>query len=498
MATSDIAMERVQALLKVDTGDGSLYSHVVKIASAMSQQKPNDALDIIESLSHNLKKANFRGTGAPDPEQDIIVDADADEKRRQWCENALTLVRQPSDPLSSSKVLGAVQNYMEDATMFEWAGVGFGRQENFHIAMSLRKLAADVDGLGKLRLWGKVLGTQGDYYVAEGTIQVPDTRGEGAPPPPVLPGSPEYDVEGRGEGANTNTYWVSSGGAAPWVRLPVARASNIVAARKFKHLMTGQLGSPVNTMPFFPGRENHYLRAQIARITSTCTLAVSGYYEVDDAEDAKKNAIRVANEGAPEFPGHETLAGLDGWVHAAPALLSTGKSSWPNFDNLEEGTLSEEVLNAINVQRDNEPEKGMLEAIGTDLVAELGVEDAGEGSPAWNIKGQYTFPDATKSYRITAVRSMIWPGAIAVAQGSRFANLYVGYAQKCATLVDPYKESGLPLAGASAFSSGNMQLPLAPEDVMDEPNYQEEQEEPQPPLADDASDGDDMEPPDDA
>ena len=38
----------------------------------------------------------------------------------------------------SLQVLGAVQNFMEDAAMFEWAGVGFGRQESYHIAMSLR------------------------------------------------------------------------------------------------------------------------------------------------------------------------------------------------------------------------------------------------------------------------------------------------------------------------------------------------------------------------
>jgi radial spoke head protein 4A len=281
--------------------------------------------------------------------------------------------------------------------------------------------------------------------------------------------------------------------------LPAARASHIVAARKIKHLMTGDLGSPVLSTPWFPGKERHFLRAQIARITATCTLAVAGYYEPDDAEEAKKNSIRVVEGALEAFPGHEALATLEGWVHSSPALLSTGKSGWPDLDSLEEGTLPEETINAINAQKDAEPEKAMLEGVGPDL-EELKPEEA-EGSPAWNIKvygdkGQYTFPDNAKSYRITAVRSLIWPGAVTVAQGTRFANLYVGYGQKCATLVDPYKESGLPLTGASAFSSGNFQLPLAPEDVMGEPDDQEEQEEPQPPLMDEASDGEDMEPAD--
>jgi len=164
---------------------------------------------------------------------------------------------------------------------------------------------------------------------------------------------------------------------------------------------------------------------------------------------------------------------------------------------LEEGTLPEETIAAITAQSEAEPEKAILEGIAADL-EELKPED-GEGTPAWNIKvygdkGQYTFPDSTKSYRITAVRSLIWPGAVSVAQGSRFANLYIGYGQKCATLVDPYKESGLPLTGALPFSSGNLQLPMAPDDVMEEPNDQEEQEEPQPPLMDDASDGGEEDP----
>jgi len=499
MGTNDIALERVQALLKIDTGDGSLYTHVVRIARAMATEKPNDALAQLETLSKSLKKGAYRGALAPDPEQDIIADAAAEEKRQQWCADALRLVRPPSDPLSAPKVLGAVQNFMEDAAMFEWAGVGFGKQETFHIAMSLRKLAAETESLEKLRLWGKILGTDADFYVAEGTLQGPVSTPppEGAPVQPVLPGSPEYDVEERGQGANTSTYWVSAGGAAPWIRLPAARASHIVAARKVKHLMTGDLGSPVLSTPWFPGKERHLLRAQIARINASCTLAVAGYYENDSAEEAKKNSLMVVEGALESFPGHETLATLEGWVHSTPALLSTGKSSWPDLEGLEEGF--EEIVNDINAKKDAEPEKGMLEGIGTDL-EELKPDDA-EGSPAWIIKvygdkGQYTFPDNTKSYRITAVRSLIWPGAVTVAQGTRFANLYIGYGQKCATLVDPYKESGLPLTGASPFSSGNGMLPLAPEDVMEEPDDQEEQEEPQPPLVDDASDGEDMEPAD--
>eukprot|EP00449_Zooxanthella_nutricula_P005593 CAMPEP_0198516006 /NCGR_PEP_ID=MMETSP1462-20131121/17653_1 /TAXON_ID=1333877 /ORGANISM="Brandtodinium nutriculum, Strain RCC3387" /LENGTH=498 /DNA_ID=CAMNT_0044245519 /DNA_START=78 /DNA_END=1574 /DNA_ORIENTATION=- len=491
MGTSDIALERVQALLKVDTGDGSVYEHLVRIARAMATSKPDDALGRLESLSRSLKKGAYRGVAAPDQDEEVVADAAAEEKRQQWCEYAVNVARPPSDPTAAPKVLCAVHNFMEDAAMFEWAGVGFGKQETFHIAMSLRKLAADNESLDKLRLWGKILGISSDYYVAEGVLKA--TPGGAAKP--ALPGSPEDDVEPQGEGANTWCYWVSAGGAAPWIRLPSARASHIVAARKVKRLMTGSLGAPVDSTPWFPGKERHLLRSQIARISATCTLAVDGFFEPDDAEEAKKNAIRMSDPEGFTFPGHDALATLDSWKHAAPALLGTGKCTWPDLEAFEEGTLSEEQTAALTAAQEAEPAKEMLSGLGEDL-ADLLPEGA-EGSPAWNIKvygdkGTYTFEGGdAKSYRITAVRSMIWPGAISVAQGTKFANLYIGDGTKSAALVEPNKESGLPLANCAAFSSGNVKLPMAPEDVMDEPGDLQEQEEPQPPLPDEVSDGED-------
>merc|ERR1711972_578338 len=91
-----------------------------------------------------------------------------------------------------------------------------------------------------------------------------------------------------------------------------------------------------------------------------------------------------------------------------------------------------------------------------------------ESSPAWSIKvvgdrGVYKFGEDSKSNRVTAVRSLVWPGAVTVAQGTKFANIYIGYGLKCGTLVPSNRTSGLPLDGTSPF------MPLAPGDIMDEP-----------------------------
>lgn len=511
MGTSDIVLERVQALLKVDTGNGSLHEHLIKLSRKLAEEKPGEALNQLEALSRHLKKSNFRGQGAPDQTVPIVADAPAEESRLQWCDQVLKLVRPPSDPTASAKVLGAVQNFMEDAAMFRWAGVGFEKQESYHIACSLRKLASDTPSIESLRLWGKVLGSDGDYYVAEGVLEsipkVPPADGEEKPP--IMPDSPEFDVEQRGEGANTFTYWVSSGGCAPWVRLPAARASHIVASRKMKKLLTGDLNSQVLSMPWFPGKERHFLRAQIARISATCTLAPEGWYEKDE-EAAIPGTIKEA-AGAVEALaglGAEGLGDQPGasWVHRMSPLNKIGKCSYPDVDTLMEAETTPEsskpALKVIAAQK--EAEGGELDKeILSSIEGDLGDKKEGDESgmiTAWSFKvfgdkGVYKIADAEKAHhQVMAARSNIWPGAVAVAQGTKFANIYIGYATKCSTLLPPKPDSGLPLLDNTAPFSAGGESPLVPDDIMDEPEDLEEKDEPNPGEDDVASLGESVDP----
>merc|ERR1712216_880156 len=159
------------------------------------------------------------------------------------------------------------------------------------------------------------------------------------------------------------------------------------------------------------------------------------------------------------------------------------KEKYPNLGEDGEAAL-EKVINKISADKEKEEgggEKALLETIENDLK-----EDEMPESPAWSIKvhgdkGLYTVGDATKSYRVTAVRSLIWPGAVTVCQGSKFANIYIGDGLKCGSLVPP-KETGEPLAGTSPF------LPLVPDKIMEEPTDLTEHAEPNPELDDAESD----------
>ena len=55
---------------------------------------------------------------------------------------------------------------MELAFFFEQGGVGLNREEIIRIWMALKSLV-DTHSLQHVRFWGKMLGTEQNYYVAE-------------------------------------------------------------------------------------------------------------------------------------------------------------------------------------------------------------------------------------------------------------------------------------------------------------------------------------------
>ena len=82
--------------------------------------------------------------------------------------------------------------------MLEWAGLGFGAEENYRLATSLKNLSQSCE-VNNLRFWGKILCRDGDLYVAEGDVQ--KQFADEIPP----------DMEPRGkEGVNRLTFWVTN------------------------------------------------------------------------------------------------------------------------------------------------------------------------------------------------------------------------------------------------------------------------------------------------
>ena len=53
--------------------------------------------------------------------------------------------------------------------MLEWAGVNFGDGINFWLQKSITRLAV-TSGASSLKLFGRIYGTQKDYWIVQGTL----------------------------------------------------------------------------------------------------------------------------------------------------------------------------------------------------------------------------------------------------------------------------------------------------------------------------------------
>lgn len=445
--------EQLKAYMKSElNGQQSMYNHFCACVGKLLEEKPNDAMASLEGLSKYLKDASFKGASSPDPVEATWKESPGTlDARSQWAADLAELQKTPQEPVKC-----AVQSFMDDSAMFRWAGVGFSQQESYQITLAMRRLAQNTPSLVSLRFWGKILGTESDYLVAEGLVDGAETEKKGQ----------WGDSEPRGKGVNKYTYWVTSGPACEWTQLPLLTSQHIKAARAVKRLFTGDPDRELCTNPWFPGKEKHLLRATIGRISASCTLAVNGFYKIDEETD-----LQVEDPDFT-FPAAEELKSQATWVHAREMILLNGRTSYPEVDPEE----NEELAKQLEAEREADPPVNLHRSIGDDDPNEEAV------CRGWAIKvhgdtASYSFADAgNKSYAVTSVKSQRWPGAVTVGQGSRTANLYVGYGLKSENpTVSVYPQ--LPF------------LPVAPADVMDEPKDLEENGEPNPEEDDGASDG---------
>jgi hypothetical protein len=59
-----------------------------------------------------------------------------------------------------------------------------------------------------LRFWGKIYGSQRDYWVVEGVLDIAEEEKK------------EFFSEKRGEGVNKLVYWVADDILEDWIQLP--------------------------------------------------------------------------------------------------------------------------------------------------------------------------------------------------------------------------------------------------------------------------------------
>ncbi|CAE7561820.1 Rsph4a [Symbiodinium sp. KB8] len=400
--------EAAQAFLQTKAGESSVYDHMKEVVLKLITEQPGDALAAFEHVSAMVKASTGAGTGAPPPvgAGAAAEAAASQEQALAWAKGGLELFV----PGEEEEAGEPVQNLTDDANYLEWAGVSLGRTETFRLHASLKRLAA-AQPVQQLRLWGKILGLQGDYYVAECVMEGEDDLEEGAVD---ATGS---TIERGGEGVNKHTYFVASHAGGQWTKLPNVTPQQVVIAGQIKRYFTGSLQAAVGGHPPFPGTEAAFLRAVIARISADTVIAPAGIFKASEEEETYD--IEVADEEEEPFEPVD-LTDAANWVHATAPINVLGRVT-PNPPALDE--------EGEPIPDEDAPEPPTLLAAIAEDVTEPEDDDS-EPSPLWAVRScPSTGPPAggDETTVLAAAKSLKWPGAVAVGLGKRYVNMYVGY-----------------------------------------------------------------------
>ncbi|XP_037013968.2 radial spoke head protein 4 homolog A isoform X1 [Artibeus jamaicensis] len=442
----EIAVQNAKAyLLKTSSKSGlNLYDHLSEMLTKILDERPENAVDIIENISQEVKVAHFsKKLDTLQNEYEMLPTYEIAEKQK-----ALFLQEhlEGADQELEDEIAGnSLPNIMESAFYFEQAGVGLGTDETYRVFLALKQLT-DTHPIQRCRFWGKILGLEMNYIVAETELRegedeeemeeedVTEERDNGdseSEEDDELPRSfykaPQaIPKEESRTGANKYVYFVCNEPGRPWVKLPSVTPAQIVIARQIKKFFTGRLGTPIISYPPFPGNESNYLRAQIARISAGTHISPLGFYQFSEEEGEEEEEVeggRDSFEENPDFEGIQVVdlvESLSNWVHHVQHILPQGRCNW--FNPIQRSEEEEE---------DDDEEKEELDYIeqevGPPLLTPISEDLEIQNIPPWTTR---LSSNLIPQYAIAVLRSNLWPGAYAFCNGKKFENLYIGWGHK--------------------------------------------------------------------
>ncbi|XP_034036079.1 radial spoke head protein 4 homolog A-like isoform X2 [Thalassophryne amazonica] len=417
------------------------YDHLTRVLMKVMDERPENAVDVIEDLSQEVKRSEceISQTTLQNLPQPTAADSLVEPQR--------LLYSHGDEVDQEDELVDALLPHVNETGFYlEQAGVGFGREELQRISLALKQLV-ESQLLQRCRLWGKILGMESSYIVAEAeskeaeedveqnTEELAEEESEGdaqrneIDPLPQSTYKPPLIVpkEAPGTGANTFVYYVCKEPGLPWVKLPSVTPAQIRASRQIYKFFTGNLDAPVVSYPPFPGNEANYLRSQIARISAGTQVSPHGFFHFMQEEGVEEDeAPSDSYEVNPDFegiPAVEMTESLATWVHHVQHILQQGRCTWTNPALIpgEKPNEEEEAEDMNEVVEDPDVEVGP--PLLTSLLQDTDLFD----TPPWSSKMSSTL---IPQHAIAVLRSNLWPGACAYACGKKFENIYIGWGVK--------------------------------------------------------------------
>ncbi|NXB10870.1 RSH4A protein, partial [Cnemophilus loriae] len=492
-----LAIKNAKAyLLKTSTRSGlNLYDHFANILTKILDEQPANTVDIIENISKDVKWAKFQ------KKMDTLRDEHLIPPTFEAAEKCKALFVKEGGEEEREEVeeeMPSLPNVMETAFYFEQAGIGLSKDECYYIFLSLKNLI-NVQPIQTCRFWGKILGLEMNYIIAEVQLREggeeeetgeegEETTAEGEkemgeaeegeekekeaePPKSTYKPPPEVPKEENGTGTNKYVYFVCNEPGKPWVKLPPVTPAQIVCARKIKKFFTGRLDAPVVSFPPFPGNEANYLRAQIARISAGTHVSPTGFYQFANEDEEEEEGGGDTYEENPEFeppPVAEMVESLATWAHHVKGILNQGRCVWINPSQKSEENEEEEDEEEEDKEEEGEEQQ---EERGPPLLTLISEDEGMKDLPAWTAQAS---TDLIPQYSLAILQSNRWPGAYAFASGRKFENIYFGWGHK----YSPESHTpALPPPAQAEFPSGPGITETADPTVEEEMAFKAAQEE---------------------
>jgi radial spoke head protein 4A len=155
--------------IKSKTLDINLYDFLQKLYETKVEMNNDKVyLDLFEDISARIKKD---GTYFSEIKQRESLMKYLEEyvKNSVAVKNLLAPLAKPDDPTDLIQSVVYVPEYHSIFQSLEWTGVSVGEKESYLLTQSLKTLAFKKDLKKPLLFWGKIYGTEKDYYIAETT-----------------------------------------------------------------------------------------------------------------------------------------------------------------------------------------------------------------------------------------------------------------------------------------------------------------------------------------
>jgi radial spoke head protein 4A len=242
-----------------DNSNKNLWDHLTRVMDHIVFHCPSEALNKLEEISYLLKHEDthkleeFLKTN----EEKLYAKPSNEETKQAsqpYIDGSQKFFKKAEGGEDGEEggaaAVGNVPDLLCDSKIWQWAGVSFGEYDTMLLQKSLKALIVKA-GATSMRFWGKIKGTEKDYWVVEAVQEGGATEAvEGEEP-----------FEARGTGVNQFAYWVTNSPIDEWTQLNDIKPGQIRQARNIKVLLSGNLNQRIFTNPFYFEEEAIYLRA---------------------------------------------------------------------------------------------------------------------------------------------------------------------------------------------------------------------------------------------